>query len=140
MVPSRTGVARPAPSAQVAAILTWVYAVGFGVPTIPIAVMAWRERRLPWFFDAFPMFGGPWSDSMPWSVFGWLLIAYFAVTVAVAFAGLLLWRGRRAGAILTFALIPIEAIFWWGFALPFPPLIAVVRVALAAVAWRRLRR
>jgi hypothetical protein len=52
----------------------------------------------------------------------------------------LLWRGRRGGAILTFALIPVEAIFWWGFALPFPPLLAAARVGLAAIAWRRLRR
>jgi hypothetical protein len=127
-------------SARAAAIITWVYAAGFGLPAIPIAVFVARKRSLPWFLDLFPMYGGPWSNAGRWTGFIWLLIAYFALTLLVAFAGVLLWRGRRGGAILTFALIPVEAIFWWGFALPFPPLLAAARVGLAAIAWRRLRR
>lgn len=127
-------------SARAAAIVTWVYAAAFGLPAIPIAVFAVRERSLPWFLDLFPMYGGPWSAAGRWTAFAWLLVAYFVLMLVVAFAGVLLWRGRRAGAILTLALIPVEAIFWWGFALPFPPLLGVVRVALAGVAWRRLRR
>ncbi|MGC5170458.1 hypothetical protein ACLQ2Q_07375 [Microbacterium sp. DT81.1] len=117
-----------------------MYAAGFGLPAVPIAVIAVRERALPWFLDLFPMFGGPWSNAGRWTAFAWLLVAFLGVTLAATFAGVLLWRGRRSGAILTFALMPVEAIFWWGFALPFPPLIGVVRVALAAVAWGRLAR
>ena len=63
---------------------------------------------------------------------------YFAVTLALAFSGWLLWRGRRSGAVLNLALVPIEAFFWWGFDLPIPPLFAIARVVLIAVAWRRL--
>lgn len=127
-------------SARAAAIVTWVYAAAFGLPAIPIAIFVLRKRALPWFLDLFPMYGGPWSEARRWTVFAWMLGAFFVLTLVVAFAGVLLWRGRRAGAILTFALIPVEAVFWWGFALPFPPALGVVRVALAAVAWRRLRR
>ena len=127
-------------SARTAAVFTWVYAAAFGLPAIPIALFAVRERRLPWFLDLFPMYGGPWSKTGRWSWFAWLLVAFFVLTLVAVIAGVLLWRGRRAGAMLTFALIPVEAIFWWGFALPIPPLLGVVRGALTAVAWRRLRR
>lgn len=127
-------------SARIAAIVTWVYAAGFGVPAIPIAIFAVRKRALPWFLNLFPMYGGQWSNARRWTAFAWLLVAFSILTLGVAIAGVLLWRGRRAGAILTFALIPFEAVFWWGFALPIPPLLGTARVALAAVAWRRLHR
>ena len=127
-------------TARAAAIVTWVYAAAFGLPAIPIAVFVVRQHTLPWFLDLFPMYGGPWSNAGRWTIFAWLLVAYFALTLVVALAGVMLWRGRRAGAVLTFVLAPVEAIFWWGFALPFPPLLGVARIALAAVAWRHLRR
>ena len=38
------------------------------------------------------------------------------------------------------ATIPVEALFWYGFALPTPPLLALARVALLIAAWPRLRR
>ena len=50
-----------------------------------------------------------------------------------------MWRGRRAGAVLAVALIPIEAVFWYGYALPIPPALALLRVGLTAAAWPRLR-
>jgi hypothetical protein len=37
------------------------------------------------------------------------------------------------------ALLPLGAIFWWGFALPIPPIVAVVRTLLIALSWRSLR-
>jgi hypothetical protein len=58
--------------------------------------------------------------------------------VAQAWAALLLWRGKRSGAVLQFALLPVEAAFWYGFALPIPPLLAMVRMVLTARAWRGL--
>ena len=36
--------------------------------------------------------------------------------------------------------IPIEAVFWYGYALPIPPALALLRVGLIAAAWPRLRR
>jgi hypothetical protein len=35
-------------------------------------------------------------------------------------------------------LLPVEAAFWYGFALPIPPLLAIVRVVLTAFAWQGL--
>lgn len=52
-------------------------------------------------------------------------------------AAVLTW-GRKVGALVNLALLPVEAIFWFGFALPFPWLVGAARAALIAVAWRYL--
>jgi hypothetical protein len=61
-------------AARAAAVVTWVYAAGFGVPT----------------------------------------------------------------AVVNVALLPVEAIFWLGFAVPIPWLVGAARVVLIAIAWRSL--
>jgi hypothetical protein len=55
-----------------------------------------------------------------------------------AWAGWLLWNGQRSGALLQFGLLPVEAVCWYGFALPIPPILALARVILVALAWPRL--
>ena len=50
----------------------------------------------------------------------------------------MIWRGRRSGAVLNLALLPVEAIFWVGFALPIPWLCGAARVALLAAGWKSL--
>ncbi len=41
----------------------------------------------------------------------------------------MVWRGR--GRILSLALLPVELVFWIGFALPFGPGLGLGRVALS---------
>ena len=67
-----------------------------------------------------------------------LLAAFMLVCALELLAGWWLWRGQKTGAILAIALLPFGALFWWGFALPIPPLMAVVRTALIALHWRNL--
>ena len=107
--------------ARGAAVVCWVYAAGFGLPALPIAAYALRERELPWFGDLFPMYGGPWWGRLSPEAFAATLVGYAGVTAAVAGAGWLMWQGRRSGAVLAVAMIPIEAVFWYGYALPIPP-------------------
>ena len=106
--------------ARGAAVVCWVYAAGFGLPALPIAAYVLRERELPWLGDLFPMYGGPWWDLLSPEAFAATLVGYAAVTAAVAWGGWLMWRGRRSGAVLAVAMIPIEAVFWYGYALPDP--------------------
>lgn len=54
-------------------------------------------------------------------------------------AGRLLWDGRRSGAALALVLVPVGAVFWWGFALPAGPVLAVVRTGLIGYGRRALR-
>ena len=87
----------------------------------------------------FPAYGrGPFerhgiSTTVP------LLVGFLLVCILECVAGWMLWSGNRAGAILAMALLPFGAIYWWGFALPIPWIIAVVRTVLIALSWRSLR-
>ena len=45
---------------RAAAIVTWVYAAGFGIAAIPVAIFLARRGRLPNFLGLFESYGGPW--------------------------------------------------------------------------------
>jgi hypothetical protein len=126
-------------SARRAAIVCWAYAAGFGLPAVPVAAYYLREGHLPWFGDLFPMYGGPWSDRMTPTEFAGTTVAFLAVTAVVSGGAWRLWGGHRDGAVLVLVTLPVEAVFWYGYALPIPPLLAVLRVALIGAAWSRLR-
>jgi hypothetical protein len=125
--------------ARIFAILTWVYAAGFGISTIPVAVYLVQRGALPTFFDLFEMYGGPWSSRFSQRTFVWLLIAFLIVALAVAWAAWLVWKGSRVGSVLALVLLPVEAVFWIGFALPIPWLIGAARVVFLVLAWPSLR-
>jgi hypothetical protein len=69
-----------------------------------------------------------------------LLLAYAALVLITAVSGWLLWDERRSGAVLNLGLLPLEAVFWTGFALPIPWLLGIARIALVARAWPELSR
>ena len=125
-------------SAHSAAIVTWVYAAGFGLPAVPVTIYLLRHGSLPWLWNLFPMYGGPWSARFADKRLAVLLIMFLLVTVLVSVAAWLVWNGSRTGVIVSLAMIPVEAIFWYGFALPFPVLFGIARVVLLALAWRSL--
>jgi hypothetical protein len=125
-------------ASRAAAIVTWCYAAGFGLPAPLVAAYLLSEGRLPSFLGLFDMYGGPWSSRVDDRTFVALLAAFLGVAVLNGWSGWLLWRGRRSGAVLNLALIPLEAGFWIGFALPLPWPVAVARVALVAASWSYL--
>jgi hypothetical protein len=125
-------------TARATAVVTCTYAAGFGLPAIPVAGYLLAHGRLPTFLNLFEMYGGPWSARVDKETFIAMLAAFSGVTAVTAWSGWLLWRGRKAGAILNLALIPVEAVFWLGFALPLPWPVAVARTALVAASWSSL--
>jgi hypothetical protein len=125
-------------SAQSAAVVTWVYAAAFGAPVIPNAAYIAQNGRLPWFLDAFPMYGGPWSVPFEEGKVLLLLTGFLVVTLAAAWAAWLVWNGSMLGGVLGLALLPAEAAFWYGFALPLPWLLGLARVMLLIAAWKSL--
>jgi hypothetical protein len=60
------------------------------------------------------------------------------VTLVAAWAGWLVWNGSKAGAVLSLVLLPVEAIFWFGFALPIAWVFGFARAALLVLAWKSL--
>ncbi len=125
---------------RTAAVTTWIYTAGFGLPVLPVAVYLRRRGTLPTFLGLFEMYGGPWSLRYTHGTFIVLLVVFLVVTVVVAWAAWLMWQGSRTGAVLSLVLMPVEAVFWTGFALPIPWVAGVARVGLVLLGWQSLER
>ena len=122
------------------ASVTWVYAAMFGVPAVPVAIFLAEEGRLPSLWSLFDMYAGPWSSRLTDDRVIALLLVYSGLVLAAVLSGWLLWRERKAGAVLNLGLLPVEAVFWIGFALPVPWLFGIARVALVSMAWPELSK
>jgi hypothetical protein len=124
-------------SSRAAAVVSWAYVGGFGVSTIPVGLYFREHGTLPSFFGLFDMMAGPWSQRQSADRFIASLGAFVVVTALVAYSGWLMWRGRRGGRPLNLALMPVEAVFWLGFALLIPWLLAAARATLIVASWAR---
>jgi len=133
----------PRPAAASAArgyaLVTWAYAAGFGLPAVPVSVYLLRHGSLPWFGDLFPMYGGPWSGRVRDEQLVGLLLSYLGLMALVARAAGRVRHGSRRAAVVSAGLLPVEAVFWLGFALPIPWILGAGRVALLVAAWPRHR-
>lgn len=125
-------------SIRIAAVLLWTTAVGFGVFCPPAIRSLLAGGGIPRVLG-FPAYGeGPFErHGIPTTVP--LLVGFLLVCVLEGVAGWSLWGGHRWGGIVALALLPAGALFWWGFALPVPPPIALVRTVLILASWRALR-
>jgi hypothetical protein len=123
---------------RVAAILHWFIAVGFGVFCVPAIRNLLSGRDIP-IVMSFPAYGrGPFERiGIPTTIP--LLAAFLLVCILEAVAGFLLWRGSTAGAVLSLVLLPLGGVCWWGFALPIPPIVALVWTILILLNWQALR-
>jgi hypothetical protein len=123
---------------QASSILMWLVAAGFGIPAPFVASYFLRERILPSFMGLFPMYGGGPFDRFSPEVFAVLLGLFAALSALEVYAGWLLWNGEQLGGLITLVLVPVEVVFWAGFAVPIPPLFAIVRLGLLAAGWSAL--
>ena len=122
---------------RVAAILHWFIAVGLGVFCIPAIRNLLMGQGIPMVMG-FPAYGGgPFERAgLPTTVP--LLVAFLLVCVLEALAGVLLWGAQRSGAVLALVLLPLGGVFWWGFALPIPPIFALIWTLLILLNWQAL--
>ena len=123
---------------RAAAVVTWSYVAMFGIPAVPVSIYLAENGRLPTLWGLFEMYGGPWSSSVSEDRLTALLLLFLGLTLAAAGSGWLLWAKRKTGAVLNLALLPVEAVFWIGFALPIPWLLGIARVVLVSLAWTSL--
>jgi len=125
-------------SLRAAAVLCWSTAFGFGLPNLPAMWSLRSGRGVPLLFG-FPAYGGGTFERFGITTTIPLLGAFLLIGVLEGVAGWLLWEGRQSGGILALALLPLGAVFWVGFSLPFAPPIALVRSALIVLTWTSLR-
>jgi len=123
---------------RVAAFLHWFIAVGLGVFCFPAIQNLLAGRDIPYVMG-FPAYGrGPFERAgLPTTVP--LLVIFLLVCILEAVAGVLLWGGYKSGAILALVLLPVGAVFWWGFALPIPPVFALIWTVLILLNWSALQ-
>ena len=127
----------PTAPLRAAAVLFFVDGIGFGVLVVPAIIRVIQHRPVPIVFG-FPAYGGGPFERIGLRSTVPLLAGFLLVNVLEVVAGVLVWRGMRSGAIMGFALIPFGSFFWWGFALPTPPVVAAVRSILVAVSWKHV--
>ncbi len=127
-------------TARAYAVLTWTYAAGFGLPVGPVSIHLLRRGSLPWFGDLFPMYGGPWSGRLTPAGLVRVLAGYLALLVLTTWLAGRVRRGSRRATAFSAALLPVEAVYWVGFALPIPWALGAARAALLAVTWRARSR
>lgn len=115
--------------------MTRICAAAFGSPAIPVAIYLLQRGVLPEFMDLFQMYGGRWSSRLSDVALVVLMCAFFLATPIAAWSAWLVRQGSKAGAVMNVALLPVEAVFWIGFAMPIPWIIGGARVILIAMAW-----
>jgi hypothetical protein len=64
--------------------------------------------------------GGPWSIPFEEGKVLLLLTGFLVVPVAAAWAAWHVWNGSMLGGVLGLALLPAEAVFWYGLRTPAP--------------------
>lgn len=122
---------------RVASALLWIDGLGFGVFCLPALRNLAAGKDIP-IIMGFPAYGrGPLDRiGVPSTVP--LVSAFLIVCALECVAGWSLWGAHKWGAVLALVVLPAGAIFWWGFALPIPPILAVVRTMLMLMAWKSL--
>jgi hypothetical protein len=124
---------------RTAAVLCWVLAAGFGLPGFPAIAGVARGDGV-WTFFGYPTDGhGPFEwMGIPTTVP--LLVAFLLVAVAEVGVGVLLWTRPRAAPIAALVLLPVEMVFWIGFALPYGPVLGLLRTVFVILGRREAAR
>jgi hypothetical protein len=123
---------------RIAAALFAFTGLGFGLPGV-YGMHSLATGRGVLVFMGFPTYGnGPFEHQLGLKSTAALVGLFVVVCALEVVAAVLLWQGRLAGAWLGVVLLLPGAIFWWGFALPIPPVLAVVRTGLLAWRWGTL--
>lgn len=123
---------------RLAAIPLIISGIGFGAFCIPAIRNLRAGREIP-IVMGFPAYGrGPFERAGIQTTVPLLAGFLFACILQIT-AGLLVWRGSKAGAILALAHLPAAGVYWWGFALPFGPIFALISTVLILLNWGSLR-
>ena len=123
---------------KIASIWLWISGLGFGIPGL---YGIWSMLKGKGIADVmgFPTYGdGPFEKIGVHTTIP-LLIGFLFVCALECIAGWGLWSGDKGAAILSFAIIPVEMVFYIGFALPFGPPFMLIRSVLLLIGWASIK-
>lgn len=123
---------------QAAAFLLFVEGLGLAIAGL-IGIRSLLAGRGVPLVLGYPSYGGGAFERLGIPTTVPLLLAFLVVCVLDLVAGVLVWQEQRSGAVLSLALLPLGAVFWWGFDLPYPPVLALARTILTVLAWNSFR-
>ncbi len=112
-----------------AALCSIVAGLGIGIPCA-LGIRHFARTGEVWTFMGFSTYGGGPFERWGLQTSVRLLTAFLAVCIAEVVVGVMIWADAPGATILSIALLPIEFVFWAGFALPFGPFMGIARTAL----------
>ena len=117
-----------------------VLRAGFGACAGFPAIASVARGDGVWTFFGYPTYGhGPFERiGIPTTVP--LLVAFLLVALAEVGVGVLLWTRRPAAPVAALVLLPVEMVFWIGFALPYGPVLGLLRTVLVVLGRREAAR
>lgn len=112
-----------------AAVCSILAGLGFGIPCV-FAIRHFARTGDVWTFMGFPTYGeGPFVRwGLPAST--GLLVAFLVVCIAEVGLGVMILTNAPHTQLLGLVLLPVEMVFWIGFALPLGPVLGLARVGL----------
>ncbi len=129
------------PAITAASILCFVFGVGW-TPGVVSSLDYWIRHRALRTVDT-PMgqirgFAGPFEALGIDFMIAALVLFYITSLLGIP-AGYWLWKSQRKGGILAISLLVLSTVFWFGFALPFPPIVGLLLAGLLAAGWKSLK-
>lgn len=121
-----------------ASICLWFSGLGFGIPCI-YGIWYFMKTQNIATVMGFPSYGnGPFEKIGIYTTVP-LLIGFLLVCSLECICGWGLWNGEKGSAVLSLVIIPVELLFFIGFALPFGPPLIVIRTILLLLIWSSLK-
>jgi hypothetical protein len=105
------------------------------LPTLHYAV---THKSLPTIAGVIKALSGPF-EALGMDAFIVAGLLFVAISALKFLAAYWLWNLRLDGAILQLILLGVSAIFWYGFAVPYGPLLGIPQAILIAFAWSGFR-
>lgn len=125
-------------SVRVLAALYYFTGIGFGLSNIAVLVYVATQGRVPIVLGVDLDGGGPF-ESLGYRSMAVLIGLFVVVCLLEVVAARLLSRSGSRGGVLAIALLPVGAMFWFGFALPLPWFLGSLKAIFLAASWRQLQ-
>ena len=118
-------------------IIVLIDSLGGSIGILLPVYYIYKHRTFPTVWGIKLLGGGPFEKLGIETVILAGLI-FTVVSILKLLAVYWLWNFRMDGAVLEFVLLGISAIFWYGFELPFGPLLGAAQVVFLLLTWSTL--